>query len=162
MLTNENKFNPFNYPSAMEYAKVIIPWLEKETGLKANVEKLPLPYVQLLDGPILYTDGSMAAGIYDHAANELIVGHIRDAYYTAATLAHELVHWLENANGWFDKEHGTARKREVVEELAYRTQVKFMRNALELNPEDYGMTNEFISRVLEKEKMQGQEIGQGF
>lgn len=144
--------DPESFPDPETYMEAILPWIEAETGLKANLEKVPFPEILLQIGE-LHFNGQMAAGIYDHQDNLLYLAYTMDSFYTAATLVHELVHWLQNANGWFKED--ISKPREEIEALAYKTQLAFMKNVLSVDPRNYGLTDAFIQKILEEERLRG-------
>lgn len=151
--------DPEGFPTAETYMEAVLPWIETETGLKANLDKVPLPKILLQIGEFHF-NGHAAAGIYDHQDNLLYLAHTVDGLYTAATLVHELVHWLQNANGWFKDDGSLSKPREEVEALAYKTQKAFLEKVLSVDPLNYGLTDDFIQRTLENEKRQGLAIEQ--
>lgn len=130
----------FDTTSPRAFAVSILPYLEEKTGLKANLEKLPLP-------PIYISMLRYAAGVYDHNINEIDVDWMQEGSYIYSVIAHELVHWLQNANG-FMSEGKNRKSREEIEAMAYNTQVAFIRDWLHKNPEEYGLTNERINEIL--------------
>lgn len=163
MFTKSN----LDFSSAEAFILSVLPWLEKETGLKAETGKLPLPFpVIVTENPIIvgYDHGEQsAAGLYDHIKNELyiVASPFQAMEYTSSIAVHEMVHWLQNANGWLKANPSEGKPREVVEKLAYETQYKFLNEVMAVPPEMFGMTKERIAEVLESERLQGISLNQG-
>lgn len=146
----ELKVEAIDLTSPQTVALSILPWIEDKTGLKRS-EKLPLPQIEMWD----YIAG--AAGAYDDKENSLRIRFTDWSDFgiasMVATIAHELVHWLQNANGWFEEDRNVPR--EFVEKLAYSTQKQFFQEVLNIDPEKIGFTEERINSILEIEKLKG-------